>query len=49
MKRKVLMLIALAVVTLNFSSCIVRERGGDGHRHWHHRHHHDHGAEVIIK
>ena len=45
MKKKILLFCALAVMAMNFSSCIVREH--DGHRHWHHHHHDD--ATIIVR
>ncbi len=46
MKKKIMLFVAFAVITMNLSSCIVREHD-DHHHHWHHHHHDD--AEIIVK
>lgn len=52
MKRKIMILATLAIMSLSFGSCVVHERTyayrGDGYRHHHHHwHHHDHvGVSV---
>jgi len=43
MKKKLVLLFALAIVAMNFSSCIVHEHDG------HHHHHHHHDDAVIIR
>lgn len=55
MKRKIMIIAAIAIATMNLTSCIVSEpRGGratyyERQRGHHHHHHHGGGAEVIIR
>jgi hypothetical protein len=42
MKRKIALVFSMAVLALNFSSCMVGAYG-------HHHHHRTHGAAVIVK
>lgn len=54
MKRKLMILGALAIMLVNFSSCVVHERSyayrDRGYHHHHHGwHHHRDDATVIIR